>query len=1442
MADIRITDLVDPEEIRKLQELDAELRTVLDTYTKVAKDLAQGLEVDIKVAGDIDKLEKLLTEKGKEAANAQQRLTDVMEEQGQVIANTTNTISRQLMEQERVNKTTRAAYTEQERVNKLLEHFHDTYENQIDSLIRINRQLEENKKKQKENEQALKAGRMSAADFAKAQADLMMSTRDLTQQKRTLNQILTAEEKANQTVEGSYVHLSQQLELLKKAYKELGDDSRDSDFGKELEETIQNLDAHLKDMAADMGEFQRNVGNYAIAGQQGVVATESVIAAMNQEARTTQDLIDQTRILEDAKRMLNTSDENYESTLARLNEKIEDNKRKLSDVSDIIDKDATSIAEAEAQNKRLQEALKHVDLSSDDAQETIERLNRKIAENTRLMRDNTPAIEDQTQATEQRTRANQDAASELLGLVGINNNFGESLRGLSQTNAGGVMEGLGTKAKALGQTLLGLLSNPWVLAFLGIAGVAAGVKWWYDYNKGLVEATKLTKDFTGLSGSELKGVRNEVQAVADSYDKDFREVLEATNALAKQFGISFQEAMQLVEDGFVAGADANGEFLENVKEYPAYFREAGLSASEFIAITTQANKAGIYSDKGIDVIKEGNLRIREMTKATAEALDAIGISSKEVQQSLADGSKTTFDIMQEVSAKLAEFPEASTEVGTALADIFGGPGEDAGLQYILTLKDIDTNLDNVKDRAGELAELQEEQMRSQVELENVIASVFDATGGSFESMTTKAKTFVNDGIIAIIKGCVDIVNWFIRMYNKSLVVRGAVNSIVNSFKTMWEVAKFILKQLVDSFKAMGTVIEGVVTLDWDKVKSGWTTGMNALKGNVETMARNIASNTANAFNNTLDDEMQEVTLDVGFRGTTTPTPNNRNTGRSGYTPKGTDEEKKAREKAAKEAEKAAKEALKQLQDLEESKIALMKDGHEKDMATIRLNFKKKLDAIKGNSAREQEMRINLLAQMQKALEECELKYQQNLASINLANRLASVRKGSKEELDLKLAQIEASRAKELAEAEKTGADITLINEKFNKQRLELEEEYAAKQLQVIQKKYADQEEASNTALIVELNNLKTQYAKKLAAAKGDAAAQTKLKEQFEEESASIQEKYAMQTAKSAIALIEEELKTENLSAEERANLTRQLAQAKAQLEQQMADAAIANIERVNEKDAKSREQRIKNAQQWLQVAADSLNSINDLISTIYDAKISKVEEEQEANTEAGEAEQERIAQMVEQNVITEEEGEARKRAAEDKTAKKNEELEKKKAKLKEKQAKFDKLNSIAQCGIATAIAIMNALQMQPFPVGIAMAAIAAAMGAVQLATIIATPLPKYAKGTSHHKGGPAIVGDGGVPEVITYGGNAWITPDKPTLVDLPAGAAVIPDVSNLDESELAVARPLMQGGKDAPKPYNDAKVIDRLDNLIFIKQRESRTRRQSDIDSQLASYLISKSV
>ena len=263
MSETRITDLVAPEVIEKVQELNKEMQSLLLVYTSVAKDLAKGVDVNIRVVGDIDRLENLFVEKSRQAVETNRRLNEVITEQKQVISNTTNTISKQLMEQERLNKTQRESYAENEKVKRLLEQFHDTYDGQLQRLIQIDRELTKNKEAQKESAKALKEHKMTVEEYSAAQQRLIAVSRQLKQEKSLLNQLLTAEEKANLSVESSYAHMSQQLELLKKAYKQLSVEGRDSEYGKELEETIQNLDAHLKDLAADQGEFQRNVGNYA---------------------------------------------------------------------------------------------------------------------------------------------------------------------------------------------------------------------------------------------------------------------------------------------------------------------------------------------------------------------------------------------------------------------------------------------------------------------------------------------------------------------------------------------------------------------------------------------------------------------------------------------------------------------------------------------------------------------------------------------------------------------------------------------------------------------------------------------------------------------------------------------------------------------------------------------------------------------------------------------------------------------------------------------------------------------------------------------------------------------------------------------------------------------------------------------------------------------------
>lgn len=330
--------------------------------------------------------------------------------------------------------------------------------------------------------------------------------------------------------------------------------------------------------------------------------------------------------------------------------------------------------------------------------------------------------------------------------IGLNSDFAKTLFEIAEGGTGAT-----TKIKAFGKTLLSLIKSPSFMAVAGIVGVGSAFKWWYDYNAGLVEATRLTKQLTGLSGNELKQFRNEVQAISDTFGKDFRETLNTANALTRQFGISTDEAVSLLKEGLISGADVSGEFLQNVREYSTFFKEAGLNADEFIAIVSQTNKDGLFSDKGIDAIKEATIRLREMTTATSTALENIGLDSKQVQKELVSGSKTIFDVIREISARLGELPENSAAVGAAIADIFGGEGEDAGLQYLKTLKDIDTSMQTVMKKSGELGDLQRARIDSEIELQNAISEFADITGGTFEALQTKIKTGWNATMTDIVK-------------------------------------------------------------------------------------------------------------------------------------------------------------------------------------------------------------------------------------------------------------------------------------------------------------------------------------------------------------------------------------------------------------------------------------------------------------------------------------------------------------------------------------------------------------------------------------------------------------------------------------------------------------------------------------------------------------------
>lgn len=668
-------------------------------------------------------------------------------------------------------------------------------------------------------------------------------------------------------------------------------------------------------------------------------------------------------------------------------------------------------------------------------------------------------------------------ADRLKEALGLNNAFGESLLALGRggNESKEVFAAMSDGAKALGNTLMSLMTNPVFLAIAGIAGAGVAFKFWYDYNAGLVEATRLTQQFTGKSGDDLKAFRNQVQAVADTFNADFKETLISANALAKQFGISADEAIQLIQDGFIAGGDANGEFLNTLKEYPAYFKEAGISASQFVAIVAETNKVGIFSDKGVDAIKEGNLRLREMTTATAAALDGIGISSTQVQKDLQTGAKTTFQVMQEVSAKLAELPDSAQSVGAAIADIFGGPGEDAGLQYLRTLKDISTDLDTVKSKAGELGRLQEEQLQSEIELQNALAGLFDATGGSFEGFTTSIKVFINQGLTALIKGVVSLINYVIELYNESNLFRAFVVALPEVFKTVFNTIGNLFGALIDMIQAAGKIFKSAFSLDWDGVKKGFTEFGTAFSDLINKEIKYVAESLNNGINR-MQKKIPPLTIpvNVGTPDTSTKTTAAVTTKTPSVKTGGTDTNKQA-----KQVEAAYKRNLEATRRLQDEQLQLEADEWEKRRKQTEYQYKRQIEDLTHQLETEKsitkseketinatilvlEQRLTndlLKIEQQRQLQELQLQKQ----SIEL--RLQAIKAGTQEEKALRLELLENERqTAQLQNQQKPAGqrqDTVVINAVFDTQRTALIQEYADKQIQAELRMIENQKERIN---------------------------------------------------------------------------------------------------------------------------------------------------------------------------------------------------------------------------------------------------------------------------------------------------------------------------------------------------------------------------------------------
>ncbi|MDD7272815.1 MAG: hypothetical protein PUG96_02460 [Prevotellaceae bacterium] len=772
----------------------------------------------------------------------------------------------------------------------------------------------------------------------------------------------------------------------------------------------------------------------------------------------------------------------YATTLTAVEEQVKSHKTTIRELSKDVQSNIKKEREQEGSLRSLRAALSNATKEYDSLSKA-ERNGAKGQELKKHINDITSELKEAEAETQRFYRSVGSYEDAIKNVLGVNTNFANSIMGMAEggKGLGGIFDGAITKLKAFGSTLMGFMANPVFLSLAGIAGAGIAFKWFFDYNKGIIESTRLTKEFLGLTGDNLKAIRDEIQATADTYGKDYKETLEAVDTLTAQYGYSAKEALKIINDGFQSGADLNGDMINKIKQFAPAFHDASIGGRELVGIIQQT-RSGIFSDDGMNLIQMGSKKIREMSTATSQSLDAIGISSKQVQADLESGSKSTFDIIKEISTRLKELPQNSQEVGNVLKDVFGRQGANAGLKMIEQLDTMNVDLEKLKGTTGEWGKKMNEQKEANEELNKTMAALFDVSDKGFESMLMQIKIISTKAITSLLKGLISVINYFIDLYNESLIFRAVIQSIIANFKNLWNAVKLVFNLIIDAVKQVGRqlsgladILEGIFTFSFDKIKKGFNTIANGFVktykeafGDIKDFAKEFANNNIDAINNVIKNkkvnhiEIPAYIADNSDASIGDNSSTNKVSSIGGRKNKKEKASKKTSNKHTVSAEEMAKKEAEAIRKAEDLLTELIVQTEEQRRKAIEVQYdrqiedvKRRLETEKGLTLKAKQAlnaQITLLEQVkQKKLFEFDATTKEEAIKREqtyIQNMLSAVEKGSKEEYNLKIKSIstayqlelDAANKQVMAEEEKNKL-LASINAKYYEQEQQAYKDY-----------------------------------------------------------------------------------------------------------------------------------------------------------------------------------------------------------------------------------------------------------------------------------------------------------------------------------------------------------------------------------------------------------------
>ena len=223
----------------------------------------------------------------------------------------------------------------------------------------------------------------------------------------------------------------------------------------------------------------------------------------------------------------------------------------------------------------------------------------------------------------------------------------------------------------------------------------------------------VTQQMGDLDQASLQNITEGVFALSDVFGSDFNETLRGVDQLMLQFGISSEEALDLLAAGSQSGLNYTDELGDNIAEYAGKFSQAGYSAEEYFQLLKNGTENGAYNlDKVNDSINEVTTKLADGT--IGEAIGQFSTETQALFEQWQNGGASQKQVIDSIIKDIANCTNEQ-EALTMAATAFGTMGEDANLDFIKSLSSVGEEFDNTKGKMEELKEVKYDDLGSMLE-------------------------------------------------------------------------------------------------------------------------------------------------------------------------------------------------------------------------------------------------------------------------------------------------------------------------------------------------------------------------------------------------------------------------------------------------------------------------------------------------------------------------------------------------------------------------------------------------------------------------------------------------------------------------------------------------------------------------------------------------------